>query len=493
MAAPHAAGIAALVRETKPDWSATEVKNGLMNTAVHEITADGTVVGPQRVGTGRIDAAAAVEGDVLAYSLRDRDAVSLSFGVLEVDSPTVETKIVRVENKGDEPARYSVGYDASSTVPGVSVELSKDAVDVPAGGTATLTVRLRVQDPEALRKTIDPTLEREQLDVARQFVAEEAGRLVFTPQGDGSRLHLPVHAAPKPAADLKHSRSVTLAGGEGEVTFRGRGLDQGEGAEAYRSMVSIMELHAESRPLPPCRGEEPNGECVINGTAKGGDLQYVGATSVGEGENAFVAFGLSTWGTWTNLGGNTIPYVQIDVDGDGEADYETYVGNMPSTDVLVAQTVDLSDESVVDVQPINGQFGDVDTNAFDSDVAVLPVSMTALGIDPDAESHEISYTVGTFSSRYGDPETGDIDRLAEPVTFDAAAPEYAVSGPDGAALSYVAGPGQKFTVTRNAGSASAGSAEGLLVLGHHNESGDRASTVRVHAPGHGAGRADTAG
>lgn len=499
MASPHAAGIAALVRETRPGWNATEVKNALMNTAVHEVTADGTVVGPQRVGAGRIDAQAAVDNAVLAYSLRDRKAVSLSFGVLEVSRPTTKTKIVRLENKGDTPARYSVGYEAAGTVPGVAVEPSKDTVEVPAHGTAFLTVRLRIQDPAALRKTMDPTLEPTQLDVARQFVAEEAGRLVLTPQGEGSTLHLPVHAAPKPAADLHHARSLTLSDGTGELAFRGRGLDQGEGSEAYRSMVSVLDLHAESPKMPSCRGGEPDGTCTINETAEGGDLRYVGAGSFGTGssgenDDAFVAFGLSTWGTWANLGGNTVPYVEIDVSGDGEPDFETSVAVLPSTDVLVARTVDLADGSTVDVQPINGQFGDVDTNVFDSDVAVLPVSMTALGIDPAAESHEISYTAAV-SGLYGDPETGDVDRIDEPVTFDALNPAHTVSGGDGAALSYVVGGGDAVTVTRNP--AAAGEADRLLVLSHHNESGDRASTVKIRDTGRsgeaaGAARTGTA-
>lgn len=481
MASPHAAGITALVREVNPDWTATEVKNSVMNTAAHEVTSGGTVVGPQRVGAGRIDARAAVDNDVMAYSLRDRKAVSVSFGVLEVAHPTTKRKVVRIVNKGDETATYSVGYEASSTMPGVSYALSKESVTVPAGGSAHVAVKLRI-DPSAMRKTIDPTLERNQLDVPRQFVAEAAGRMVLQPEGDGATLRLPVHAAPKPVAKLHHSRNIAFRGGSdtADVRVRGRGLDQGSGSEAYRSLMSIMELHARSPKLPPCVGEQTSG-CTVNETAEGGDLRHVGATSVGEGDDALLAFGLSTWGNWSSLGGHTIPYVQTDTDGDGRPDYETYAMPMPSTDVLVAQTVRLSDGSTVDLQPVNGQFGDVDTNTFDSNVAVLPVSLNALGIDPSADSREISYTVGV-SGYYGDPETGDVDTIDEPITFDPLNPEYTVAGADGAALSYVAGRGDRFTVTRHSDSAE--SAEGLLVLSHHNASGRRASTIGVHELDH---------
>jgi hypothetical protein len=59
-------------------------------------------------------------------------------------------------------------------------------------------------------------------------------------------------------------------------------------------------------------------------------------------------------------------------------------------------TVDLNTAGfpTVDLQAVNGQFGDVGTNVFDTDVVVLPVSSAALGIDPAAPSHRISYTVG---------------------------------------------------------------------------------------------------
>src|SRR3712207_8392122 len=38
----------------------------------------------------------------------------------------------------------------------------------------------------ALRKTADPTIEKVQLDAARQFLADASGRIVLTPQPDGS-------------------------------------------------------------------------------------------------------------------------------------------------------------------------------------------------------------------------------------------------------------------------------------------------------------------
>ena len=60
MAAPHVAGIGALLREAHPDWSAVEVKTAIMNMAGHDIYSQpdqtGPIHAPNRVGAGRVDA-----------------------------------------------------------------------------------------------------------------------------------------------------------------------------------------------------------------------------------------------------------------------------------------------------------------------------------------------------------------------------------------------------------------------------------------------------
>ncbi len=63
MATPHVAGIAALVKQAHPSWTAGEIKADVMNTAVHDLTTEaggaGIAYGPNRVGSGRVDASLA--------------------------------------------------------------------------------------------------------------------------------------------------------------------------------------------------------------------------------------------------------------------------------------------------------------------------------------------------------------------------------------------------------------------------------------------------
>ncbi|GAA4658173.1 MULTISPECIES: S8 family serine peptidase [Amycolatopsis] len=490
MAAPHTTGITALLRQAHPDWSVEEVKAAVMNTAGHDIKADGKTYAPQRVGAGRIDAKAALDTSVLAYVMDDPGTVSVGFGAVEAGRPLALSKTIKVVNKGRDLVAYRVNYEGVNQLPGVRYQLSANTVVVPPRGTGIVRVTLLVTDPAALRKVLDPTMEAEQAGLARQFVADASGRVAFTPFGRSAvALRVPVYAAPKPVSAITVPHSLSFRGGDQAVLpLGGRGLDQGTGPQRYRSLISVLELQATSPKLPACRGRLTE-HCTVNDTAKGGDLQYVGAASTapadrqaGTPQDALLAFGISTWGDWANLGSNTIPFVDIDTTGDGKPDFESFVTKAAETDVLLVNTVDLNaaGEPSVDVQAVNGQLGDVDTNVFDTNVVVLPVSLTALGIDPAAASHRISYTVGV-AGYYPAPASPNsiIDAVSTPLSFDPLAPGYSVQGTGGPALMYTAKPGTRLTVTRNGASAAADTGEGLLSLVHHNGAGLRAEVINI--------------
>ncbi|WP_410574121.1 S8 family serine peptidase [Amycolatopsis sp. cmx-4-61] len=493
MAAPHTTGITALVRQAHPDWSVEEVKASVVGTAGHDVSdGAGHTYAPQRVGSGRIDAKAALDNQVLAYVQDDPGAVSVSFGTVEASGPVTLSKTVKLVNKGVTPAEFTVAYQAVNALPGVEYTVDKQSVKLTPRGTAKVRVTLRIADPKALRKVMDPTMAATQAGLARQFVADASGRVAFTPvSGAKVPLRVSVYSAPKPVSTISTPPSVKFApdATQAVLNLGGKGVDQGAGAQRYRSLISVFELQAESPQLPECDADVVS-DCTLNKTATGGDLRYIGAASTaplakaqGEPENAILAFGLSTWGDWANIGSNTSPFVDIDTTGDGQPDFETYVTKATATDVLLANTVALKPGfPTVDVQAVNGQLGDVDTNVFDTNVLTLPVSLAALGIDASADSHRISYTVGV-SGFYVAPGTtnGLVDYVGTPLSFDALAPGYAVQGGGDAALGYVAKPGTALVVTRNAASAAADNALGLLAVEHHNAAGNRANVVKVDA------------
>jgi subtilisin family serine protease len=498
MAAPHTAGIAALVRQVHPDWTPEEVKAAVMNTAGTDVrfasAGTGPIGAPNRVGTGRIDASAALDNQVLAYVQDDPGAVSVSFGTVEVAKKLALTKILKIVNKGTAPVVLDARYEAITEIPGVAYLLSEKSVRLSPRGVARIKVTLTIDDPAALRKTVDPTVQALQLDVPRQFLADASGRVVLTPtSGSSVPLRVPVYSAPKPVSAISTPGSVRVPKrGDAVLPLSGKGLDQGSGTQAYRSLVSVLELQGTSPRLPDCRRNVTE-NCALNQTAKGADLRYVGVTSTapqaradGRPEEALLGFGVATWGTWYNLGVNTVPYVDVDTTGDGLPDFQTYATRLTDTDVLVAATVDLATGETVDVQPVNGQFGDVDTNTFDTDVVVLPVLLTALGVDPAASSARISYTAAT-TGFYLAPgaTTSTIDAIGTPMSFDVLAPGLYAEGARGVALLHEAKPFTFLNVRRDAAALAKDRTDSLLVLNLHNATGERASVVKVRGGGDG--------
>lgn len=478
MAAPHAAGIAALVRQAHPRWTPEEVKAAVMNTAGADLRENGRTYAPQRVGSGRVDAKAAVENEVLAITEDDHASVSASFGTVEVARRVSLGKTIKVVNFSDRAVDFAVDYEAITRIPGVRYDLSASTVRVAPRGVSKLRVTLKIDDPAALRKTIDPTVATTQAGVARQFVADASGRVVFTPKsGSAFALRVPVYSAPRPVARIGVPASIGFQGNESKLAITGRSLDQGE----YRSLMSVLELQASSPRLPACAPGVTAG-CTVNETAKGADLRYVGVTSTapqarqqGKPQDALLAFGIATWGRWANLS-NTVPAVQIDTNGDGRPDYETYASRLTSTDVLVATTENITTRQTVDIQPINGHHGDVDTNVYDTDVIVLPVKLTALGIDPAQASAKISYTARVYGYAAPEGRDGVVDATEGVTSYDALNPGLWVEGNGGAAFSFVAKAGTVLRVHRSPSTPISGT---LLVLNHHNAIGDRADVVRV--------------
>ncbi|ONI70279.1 peptidase S8 [Actinosynnema sp. ALI-1.44] len=491
MATPHVAGIAALVRETRPDWTPEEVKAAVMNTATEDVRTEpnGIVLAPQRTGAGRVNAQSAVDTEVLAMVQEAPGSVSVSFGAVEVLNPVSVSRTVKLVNKGSQPTEFKAAYQDVTTMPGVRYEVSPSQVALPANGTAAVTVTLRVDDPLALRRTIDPTVARKQQDVARQFVADASGRIVLTSTA-GKELRVPVYAAPKPVAKVSTEPVVSFdSTDQGLLPILGKGLDQGEGSEAYRSLISVLELQGTSPQLPSCRRVRVK-SCTVNDTAKGGDIRYVGVASTapwaiehGKPDTAYLAFGVVTWGNRYNSGGNTIPYVKIDKNNDGTMDFQSYVTKLTGTDVWVVNTVDLAkpDRPSVARTAFNGLFGDTDTNAFDSDVALLPVPLRVLGVDLAAGSARFSYSVGVvgFYSPPGE-EAGLIDSVAG-MSFDPLKPALRATGQGKDALVFDAKANTVLSIKRDKSVMATDRTEGLLVLNHHNASGDRAAVVRVPA------------
>ena len=478
MATPHVAGIAALVRGANPGWTAPQVKAAVMNTATHDVTTEpngeGLAYGPERVGSGRVDARAAVETDVIAYASNDELLTSVAFGVVDVADTVVTKKAtVTVRNFGDEARTYDTAFVAASTAGGAGITVTPAQVTVPAGGKAvTLTLTLTL-DPSTLEREIDPTQDDFQYELPREYVTTLSGRVVLTSTDDDQELRVPVQAAPRLVADL-HASDVAFSGTSttADLTLTGRGVDDG----GWTSLTSPLILAATSPRLEADASLTTSASAIASG-----DLRYVGWSSNApyvdalelDEDWATLNIGIATDGDWASIGTAVIPVIDIDIDGDGEDDLQSIVTKLdPEVDLTVVSTYDLHgdpSDGPIDVQLANGVIA-MDGGLFDSNVLVAPIGLVYAGITPGATPTVSVWTYSNYARDYV------VDAVA-PFTVDPYAPPFWFETDENLLVPAVGAPGT-IGVHRSA-TATSGK---LLVLQHHNARSARAQVVDVTVP-----------
>ena len=487
MSTPFVAGVAALIMQAHPEYGPRMIKTAIMNTADHRMQdAWGNPYAVDRVGTGRINTRAAVADRVMLFNAARPEQVSDTFGVLEyTPNAGVQTlqHRVSVENTDSVAHTYAVSYDGSTSIPGVEFSYPQ-SVSVGAGQTATFTVTVRI-DPSKLEKTIDPSMYPTQdslnystgmvtISGARQYIASASGRLILTDADSSAAvktLRMPLHVAPKPVSALRvagadiHFDSNGAGALEQRLSVEGTAVNQG----GYRSLLGAFELGASSPRIPTAK--------LGVGSDSRMDLQYVGATSnvaalkaAGQDTSqAQLSFGISTWGNWSEVTPRGTYYVFIDTDKDGTTDYRLQTVREKGLDyplVKVSQRgLDGKWHAIANaLYPLNGTWGDTDTNIMDSNTLVMSVPLSVLGLDPEAESTEISYSVTTASAFSA---TTVVD-TTESVSFNYATPALWFSGDSaGVPNLFVDAPGTNLVAHRS------GEAKGSALFLHmHNATGD---------------------
>jgi subtilisin family serine protease len=150
MSSPHLAGMAAVVRSANPGWDAWQVRSAIANTAklgVLTSFTDGTTVdvNVQKVGNGLADLDAAV----LAQVALTRPSVS--FGAVPNTAGQSLTETVTVTNLTDGALTLPLSV---SDGPGEGAfTVSPASVNLPAGGSATVTVTFTSAKGSALGNT----------------------------------------------------------------------------------------------------------------------------------------------------------------------------------------------------------------------------------------------------------------------------------------------------------------------------------------------------
>ncbi|WP_442596761.1 S8 family serine peptidase [Neobacillus sp. D3-1R] len=176
MAAPHIAGLAALLLEAHPDMDTFDVKTALMNTSktIAPLSGEGRY-NVQQIGAGRVQAEAALNTPVLAQvqevASYSKDPLgptaeeevqhrtgALNFGTLMIEESS--NKTINLKNLSDSDTTYKVSYDmnfnytlgggdenpsiASVNEYSAVLTLDQQEVTVPADGTADLTATISI-------------------------------------------------------------------------------------------------------------------------------------------------------------------------------------------------------------------------------------------------------------------------------------------------------------------------------------------------------------
>ena len=497
MAAPMVAGLAALVVSKHPDWTPEQVKADIMNTAGANLyTGDdhtGERYAPNRVGSGRIDAEAALNNRVLAYVTDDPGAVSASFGPVAVTGPLTMTKTIKVQNTTLDNRTYTTGYDEITSVPGVEYTVSPASVDLTPRGSAKVTVTLSIPDPTALAKTFDATHGNSANGLDLQTLADASGNVVLTPEsGAMPALRVPVYSAPRPASSMTQASSLTFDRTDSTKTLAltGTGVDQGEGPQSIFSLASGFELVGTSPRLPACTTTDPNsGGCASTDHDKAADLKYVGVTSdapyTAAGDQ-MAYFAITSQGEHGTAAGQAEFDIYLDTDGDGTPDLAAYNGRIPDQDTFMTILVDLKTGDAIDYNYTTILKGRYDTATFDSDTIVMPLWLPALAdYGVDAAHPRVGYAISTLSySRYGEIDSfgwnadgSKVTKTADLFTpgvsvVDSAAPA------DGRSAIFDDQPGSQLAVTRDVSSYAADGGQGILMVHFHN-AGSRSQVVSV--------------
>jgi len=179
MAAPHMAGVVALMKQAHPTWTNQQIKAALMNTAVD--LGGGTYKVVPRQGAGRVDVLKAITTKVVAIG--DPKLVSLNWGLLELhENSYTSKKSVTLRNFSDLPVTLDLAAAFTTTTTAADLLPDTTSVTIPAYGSKVVTFTL--------------TLNVTALPITFGGMEELFGYVTFT--NADTNLRLPFYFVPRP-------------------------------------------------------------------------------------------------------------------------------------------------------------------------------------------------------------------------------------------------------------------------------------------------------
>ncbi|MDX2109552.1 MAG: S8 family serine peptidase [Verrucomicrobiota bacterium] len=499
-AAPHIAGISALLKQKYPNWKTEEIKAALMNTAAHDLTltvTNNTNIGVGRAGSGRVDPNNASKTKVVAYGMDRPGMVSVSFGQVDVGTnytPMYQT--IKVQNKSNKALTYNLSYQSSVSLYGgawftfplgnqVSLRAGPDIKVVVVGLEADATQLANLSD-DSISFFQSAVIGSSSYSLGRQWLPELAGYLVLTPT-DASEptLRVPLHAAVRAASAMSADFSgVNIGGVDGtfNIPLTGQGFEPSNYGNLPFEQIALakpFELQAVSQ------NDDVDGDGNLgDGTLDGLDIKAVGVATdyVTFGATTYdvVNFGIATYGSRSVTSQQVYSFqVAIDVDLDGGEDYYllTYGLNSSApdpTNVYITYLYNVAagtltfEDYINTVDPTS-----FSTNYYNNSVISMPVYLADLSF-PTASTRFNYYVIGVW---FDESIIDGTDWL----TYDPAAPGFSTDLGDGGYYA-VDVAGSSIDTVYSAANFAANHSLGLSVFHFNNTLGSRVQNLMVTPP-----------
>jgi subtilisin family serine protease len=243
MAAPHVAGMAALVKQANPTYSAAELKSLIVNSTVNIKDGTGKSYPLAQQGSGRVRAYEAATAPVLF------DPPTITLGMVNLTSSKTITKTIRLTNKSNKSVQYNI---RTMTSTGLTIK-TDTSVDLAPGKSKTLKVDYRI-NPNLIEDVVT-------LDGVLRFVKPGESRA----------------AARVPAmAVVKKPSRIGPTGSAGQMSF----INQGSQGEVW----AFKKIAEDAKEVAPSNNPDRTVAC---------DMRSAGYRVITKGIRKFLQFGIN--------------------------------------------------------------------------------------------------------------------------------------------------------------------------------------------------------